>query len=366
MAEPGGEQSSGAPHGLLPKSDCSGNAMTPHSEVSAVMDMCIKTEPVEQDISHREYCTEIKSFSAKELDSRLHQDVDQIKQESVLLNLKKESDNGELCNTTEILSFPSEQLKSGTCLFAKQCRSQTGEVMAEQKSLLQEPSVSNTEMHGAAIYPIKDKYEVIEGYQLSFSPLAKQCRSQTGEVMAEQKSLLQEPSVSNTEMHGAAFYPIKEKHEVIEGYQLSFSPLTEQHKQETDAVKSEQNSLPNDLSQKSLVEPNSSSAAEGALEQSMRPGTSVINHKTSKQPFHDSVIAEAQNCKIKFQCIRYGKSFSQVSTLKKHQVVHSGKKQYKCCQCEKSFFYQSMLKKHQVVHSCDKPFKCDKCPKSFS
>ncbi|XP_029102943.1 zinc finger protein 134-like [Scleropages formosus] len=312
MAEPGGEQSSRTPHGLLPELDCSGNLTTPDSEVSAVMDMRIKTEPVEQDMSQPAYCTEIQGFSAKELGSGLHLCVDQIKQESVLLNIKQESDDGELCSTTEMICFPSEQLNSGTCL------------------------------------------------------LAKQCRSQTGEVMAEQTSLLQEPSVSNTEMHGAAFYPIKEKHEVIEGYQLSFSPLTEQHKQETDAVKSEQNSLPNDLSQKSLVEPNSSSAAEGALEQSMRPGTSVINHKTSKQPFHDSVIAEAQNCKIKFQCIRYGKSFSQVSTLKKHQVVHSREKLFGCDKCPKSFSHAQHLKKHQVVHSGEKPYICHLCGKRFS
>ncbi|KPP56232.1 hypothetical protein Z043_126187, partial [Scleropages formosus] len=128
---------------------------------------------------------------------------------------------------------------------------------------------------------------------------------------------------------------------------------------------------------KSLVEPSSSSAADGVLEQSMRPGTCDISHKASKQPCHDSVTAEAQNFKEKFQCIQCGKSFSRLSALKKHQhvhsgdlkkhqVVHSGEKPFRCDKCPKSFSRAGDLKQHKVVHSGEKPFRCDKCPKSFS
>ncbi|XP_030047652.1 uncharacterized protein LOC115461718 [Microcaecilia unicolor] len=68
-----------------------------------------------------------------------------------------------------------------------------------------------------------------------------------------------------------------------------------------------------------------------------------------------------------FLCDTCGKSFSQMSHVKRHEMIHIGirKKPFKCNECNKCFAYLSVLKIHQRVHTGEKPFKCSDCDKSF-
>ena len=66
-----------------------------------------------------------------------------------------------------------------------------------------------------------------------------------------------------------------------------------------------------------------------------------------------------------FQCKNCSKCFSQTSYLKKHERSHSGLKSFQCNDCDKTFRNSASLKSHESIHTQEKPFKCDTCSKSF-
>ena len=59
------------------------------------------------------------------------------------------------------------------------------------------------------------------------------------------------------------------------------------------------------------------------------------------------------------------KYFCQPSTLKQHQLTHSGEKSFVCSTCEKPFSQSSHLKMHLKNHGWEKTFKCLHCDKVF-
>uniref|UniRef100_A0A3Q2NUL0 Zinc finger protein 11-like n=1 Tax=Fundulus heteroclitus TaxID=8078 RepID=A0A3Q2NUL0_FUNHE len=65
------------------------------------------------------------------------------------------------------------------------------------------------------------------------------------------------------------------------------------------------------------------------------------------------------------QCTVCGKTFLTANELRLHNRYHTGERPYKCDVCGKAFIQSGYLKSHVRIHTGEKPFKCDVCDKSF-
>ena len=67
-----------------------------------------------------------------------------------------------------------------------------------------------------------------------------------------------------------------------------------------------------------------------------------------------------------FVCNQCGKSYNQKSALKRHILfLHTDERPFACNDCNKSFKLKHHLEEHAVVHTGEKPFSCDTCGQSF-
>ncbi|XP_028670888.1 zinc finger protein 585A-like [Erpetoichthys calabaricus] len=66
-----------------------------------------------------------------------------------------------------------------------------------------------------------------------------------------------------------------------------------------------------------------------------------------------------------FLCSHCGKHFRYLYALKRHDLVHTGKKPFPCPECGRGFRCNSDLKRHQKTHIGQKPYTCPNCSKDF-
>lgn len=67
----------------------------------------------------------------------------------------------------------------------------------------------------------------------------------------------------------------------------------------------------------------------------------------------------------RYECSFCDKSYSLLSTLRRHENVHTGKRQFICKICGKMFKKSSCLSQHERTHLNDFPYKCSYCGKGF-
>ena len=88
-----------------------------------------------------------------------------------------------------------------------------------------------------------------------------------------------------------------------------------------------------------------------------------------KKPAAPKSTASSGNAPAKdkdYQCETCGKTFCQASSLKAHQLVHSGLKPHACTECSARFRKTHHLRRHMLVHTGERPYGCDLCDRTFT
>ncbi|CAI9716372.1 finger 233-like [Octopus vulgaris] len=85
---------------------------------------------------------------------------------------------------------------------------------------------------------------------------------------------------------------------------------------------------------------------------------------------HGPNAAKPNKCNIPslktFKCDICSKQFSRNYHLDRHRMTHTGEKPFKCKVCSRTFSRNYHLHRHAFIHTGEKPYSCEVCAKAFS
>ncbi|XP_029928867.1 zinc finger protein 708-like [Myripristis murdjan] len=90
-----------------------------------------------------------------------------------------------------------------------------------------------------------------------------------------------------------------------------------------------------------------------------------IGRKT-KSRFAHPEYTKPVSLVVGVNCQTCGKTLKNLTSLRKHMVLHTGKRPYACEECGSTFRDPSTLRKHMNIHTQVKPHECEVCKKKFS
>ncbi|CAB0029420.1 unnamed protein product, partial [Trichogramma brassicae] len=87
-----------------------------------------------------------------------------------------------------------------------------------------------------------------------------------------------------------------------------------------------------------------------------RPSTSSPNSRHRRRSAQDRP----------YPCNLCNRSFTRLSHLTRHMLIHNGYKPYRCNLCNQSFTRNDELTRHMLTHTGDKTHKCPQCGQGFN
>jgi hypothetical protein len=112
--------------------------------------------------------------------------------------------------------------------------------------------------------------------------------------------------------------------------------------------------------QQGMVASSSSSSSQGCIT------GPEIHHIDPEEEFSSHHIRKVPTSKDPILCAICGKTVSNKSNLKTHEITHTGAKPFQCHECHKFFSKKSNLRTHQLTHTGNKAFECQECGKFFA
>ena len=100
-------------------------------------------------------------------------------------------------------------------------------------------------------------------------------------------------------------------------------------------------------------------------EDTQRTGASSKGAKAKAKKIKSKAFTEPDKRHLCGVC---GKKFGRSSSLRQHEVIHTGEKPYACNICGEAFTYRSNLRvrRHEQTHTGEKRYECDVCGKALS
>ncbi|XP_035010956.2 zinc finger protein 408 isoform X2 [Hippoglossus stenolepis] len=66
-----------------------------------------------------------------------------------------------------------------------------------------------------------------------------------------------------------------------------------------------------------------------------------------------------------FSCQECGRNYTSAESFRAHQMSHRGERPFSCPHCDKTYGLKRDLKEHMVLHTGEKPYACEHCGKAF-